>query len=61
MLSNGYFSLLYKMLEKHLSNSFSLYLLVEILQLVNEISSFSGILYKGPYIKYVREETGGVL
>ena len=36
--SNGYFLILYKMLEKHLWNSFSLYLVVEILQLVNKIA-----------------------
>ena len=34
------------MLEKELWNSFLLYLLVEILQLVHEISSFSEVLYK---------------
>ena len=33
--SNVYFSLLYKVLGKHLWNSFSLYLLVKILQLVH--------------------------
>ena len=37
-LSNRYFSILYKMLEKQLWNSFLLYLVVEILQLVNEIA-----------------------
>ena len=36
--SNGYFSILYKMLEKHLWNSFLLYLVVEILQLVHKIA-----------------------
>ena len=36
----GYFSFLYKMLEKHLWNSFLQYLMVEILQLLHEISSF---------------------
>ena len=35
-----------KCLNKHLWNSSSLYLLVEILQLVHEISSFSEVLYK---------------
>ena len=37
------------MLEKHLRNTFLLYLVVEILQLVHEISSFPefpGVLYK---------------
>ena len=34
MPSNGYFSFLYIMLEKHLSNSFLPYLVAEILQLV---------------------------
>ena len=37
--SNGYFSFLYKMLQKHLWNSFLLYLVVKILQLLYEISS----------------------
>ena len=37
---------LYKMLEYHLGNSFSLYLLGEILQRVHEIGSFSEVLYK---------------
>ena len=35
--SNGYLSFLFKMLQKHLWNSFLLYLVVEILQLVHEI------------------------
>ena len=34
------------MLEKHLWNSFLLYLVIEILQLEHEISSFSEMLYK---------------
>ena len=38
--AKDYFSFFYKMLDKHLWNSFLLYLLVEILQLVHEISSF---------------------
>ena len=50
-LSNGYCSLLYKMLENHLWNSFSLYLLVEILQLAHEISSFSEVIYKRDDLK----------
>ena len=36
--SNGNFSILHKTLEKHLRNSFLLYLVVEILQLVQEIA-----------------------
>ena len=36
--SNGYFSNLYKMLKKHLWNSFLLYLVVEILQNVHEMA-----------------------
>ena len=43
--SKAYFSNLYNMFEKHhLLNSFLLYVLVEILQLVHEISSFPRIL-----------------
>ena len=42
---------LYTMLEKHLWNSSSLHLLVEILQLVHEISSFSVVLYKRGVLK----------
>ena len=38
MTSNGYFSIWYKMLEKHLWSSFLLYLVVEILHLVHEIA-----------------------
>ena len=38
MPSIGYLSILYKMLEKHLWNSFLLYLVVEILQLVHKIA-----------------------
>ena len=40
------------MLEKHLSNSFSPYLLVEIQQLVYEISSFSEVHYERGVLKY---------
>ena len=39
------------MLEKYLLNSFSLNLLVEPLQLVHEISSFSEVLYKRDVLK----------
>ena len=39
------------MLEKHLRNSSLLYLVVEILQLVLEISSFSEVFYKGGVLK----------
>ena len=38
MPSNGYFSIWYKILEKHLWNSFLLYLVVQILQLVHKIA-----------------------
>ena len=51
MPSNGYFSFLYKMLEKHLRNSFLLYLVVGILELVHEISSFLEVLYKRSVLK----------
>ena len=34
------------MVEKHLSDTFLQYLLVEILQLLHEISSFPEVLYK---------------
>ena len=44
--SKGYFSLLYKILEKHLGNSFSLYMLADTLQLVDEISSLLEVFYK---------------
>ena len=44
--SNDCFYFLYKMLDKHLWNSFSLYLLVGILQVAHETSSFSEVLYK---------------
>ena len=49
--SNGYFPFLYKMLEKHLWNSFLLYLVVEILQLAHEISSFREALCKRGALK----------
>ena len=69
MLSNGYFSFFYKMFEKHLWNSFSLYLLVEILQLVHEISSSSEVLYERGVLKNFsqftdklkKQSSGGVL
>ena len=38
------FLFLYKMPEQHLWNSFSLYVLVEIMQLVDEISNFLEVL-----------------
>ena len=41
----------YKMLEKHLWNSFLLYLLVEILQLVRQISSFPNVPHKRGVLK----------
>ena len=57
------------MLEKYLSNSFSLNLLAEPLQLVHEISSFSEVLYKRDVLKNFFEfpdklknqSSGGVL
>ena len=39
------------MLENHLLKSFLLYLLVEIPQLVNEVSSFLEVLYKRGVLK----------
>ena len=39
------------MLEKHLLNNFLLYLLVEILQLVHEISSFPEVFYEKGVLK----------
>ena len=44
--SNSYFFFLYKMLEKRLWNTFLLYVVVKIRQLVNEISSFPEVPYK---------------
>ena len=44
--SKGYCFIFYKMLEKYLWNSFLLYLLVEILQLIHEIRSFQEVLSK---------------
>ena len=57
------------MIEKHLRNSFSLYLLLEILQLVHEVSSFSEVLYKRSVMKNCskfteklkKQSSGGVL
>ena len=57
------------MLEKHVENSFSLYLLVKILQLVPEKSSFSGIFHKRyvqkNFLKFTgklkKQSFGGVL
>ena len=57
------------MLEKRLRNSLSLYLLVEILQLVHEISSFSELFYKRGVLKNFskltdklkKQSSGGVL
>ena len=56
------------MLEKYLSNSFSLNLLVEPLQLVHEISSFSEVLYKRDVLKNffefpdkLNQSSGGVV
>ena len=47
----GCFSFLPKILGKHLWNIFSPYLLVEILQLLHEISSFSEVLYNRGVLK----------
>ena len=41
---NGYFSFFYKVLEKHLWKSFLVYLLIEILQPVDETSTFPEVL-----------------
>ena len=61
--------LLYKILEKHLWNSFLLYVEVEIQQLVNEITSFPEVLYKKGDLKnfskltdkHKKESSRGVL
>ena len=57
------------MLGKHLRNIFLLYLLVEILQLVHEISSFPEVLYKRSVLKnfskftnkHKEKSSGGIL
>ena len=57
------------MFEKHLRNSFSLYLVVEILQLAHEMNSFPEVLYKRGVLKnlskfsdkHKRQSSGGVL
>ena len=51
MPSNGYFSFLYKILEKHQWSSLLLYPLVEILKRVHKISSFPRVLYKRGVLK----------
>ena len=51
----------YAMLEKHLWNSSSLHLLVEIMQPVHEISSFSVVLYKRGVQKNLRSSHREVL
>ena len=48
---------MYKMLERHLQDSLLLYLLVESLQFVYEISSFTGVLYKGGVLKNLSKFT----
>ena len=58
MPSNGYFSFLHKMLEKHLWNSF-FYLVVEILQLVREIA-IKEVFWKFTD-KLKKQSSGGVL
>ena len=63
--SNGYLLFLFKMLQKHLWNSFLLYLVVEILQLVHETK----VLYKRGVLKSFskfsdknkEQKSGGVL
>ena len=45
------------MLEKHLINTFLLYVVVEIGQLVNEISSFPEVLYKRGDLKNFSKST----
>ena len=47
--SNGYCNLCFKMLEKQKWNSFSLYLLVEILQLVHEICADDAFNHSSKY------------
>ena len=53
--SNDYFSILYKILKKQLLNRFLQYLLVEIMRLVREISSFPEVLYKTDVLKNLSE------
>ena len=53
--SNDYFSFLYKILKKELLNRFLQYLLVEIMRLVREISSFPEVLYKTDVLKNLSE------
>ena len=65
----GCFSLLHKMFGKHLWNRFSLYLFVEILQLVHEIGSFSEVPHERDVLKNFlkftdklkKKSSGGVL
>ena len=57
MPSNCYIWFLYKMLEKHLWNGITLYLLVKILQLIHEIISFSEVLYERGVLKNFSEVT----
>ena len=52
---NDYFSFLYKILKKQLWNRFLQYLLVEIMRLVREISSFPEVLYKTDVLKNLSE------
>ena len=53
--SSDYFSFLYKILKKQLLNRFLQYLLVEIMRLVREISSFPEVLYKTDVLKNLSE------
>ena len=55
--SNSYFYFLYKMLEKRLWNTFLLYVVVKIRQLVNEISSLPEVLYKSSDLKNLSKFT----
>ena len=67
--SNTYFLLLYKMLEKHLWNTSLLYVMVEIRQLLNEISSFPEVFHKRGglenfskfKVRHKKRSSGGVL
>ena len=66
---NGYFLLLYKMLEKNLWNSFLLNLVVETLHFVHEISRFPEVLCNRIILKnfskftdkHKKQLSGGVL
>ena len=67
--SNSYFFFLYKMFEKHMWNTCLLYVVVEVWQLVNEISSFPEVLCERGDLKnfskftdkHKTQSSGGVL